>query len=476
MSNAEQLRRSEQIAGTESSTGFMDELEKFQKREERLSNVDTFLVEVKLDHFPKERFARDKKVMKVFQETHASKAKKEVPAGHAEGINVISRVKFTTEGGKTETGWMKEEVGEAYFAKDGTKKRWDFRKGAYEVADPEIDKDLQRLMEVWSSDSFRTGFEAEWAKEHGVTPEEARAALASTFDEEVFCARMDVNPRSMAAREAVMYRMGLLTGLANVPPTVERIQSKMVEDEVIGSHIAYTSASIQEQVPSSSSDPEKAARNLSVEEMKVLLTVDESQWGEVIPGMNMETFKNRMTELACMDWLMGSLDRHEGNFFIDPVSGEVTAIDNGLHSGRGRKADGSIIRMPGSEGKKKTMSSDQTLGMRQLRSVPLEILANNSGMRLSDEKRQNLQNLYDRIYSNDELIPGSNTGSAEKLAIEKQFQILFPDSAKEAGHQMMGYISRLKTLIDTGRPPEAFKKDLFPIGLFTVQMEQSGQS
>lgn len=451
----------------------LSDLEVYQKREERLGGIDTFLAEVKLDHFPKQRFERDKKVMGVFRDTPASHAKKEIPAGHSEGINAISRVKFEVKGGEPEVGWMKEEFGETYFAKDGAKKRWDYRKGGFEVADPEVDHEVAQLMAVWSSDAFRSGFEAEWAKEHGVTPEKAKEILSSTFDEEVFTARIDINPRSMAAREAVMYRMGLLTGLANVPPTVERIQPKMVEDEMMGSRATYTSASIQEQVPSTSDEKEKRSRNLSVEEMKTLLTVPESEWGEIIPGMNMETFNKRMTELACMDWLMGSLDRHHENFFIDPVSGEVHAIDNGLHSGRGRKADGSIIRMPGSEAKKKTMSTDVTLGMRQLRSVPLEILGNNPGMTLSNETRQNLQNLYDRFFSSDELLPGTNSGSAEKLAIEKQFMVLFPDSPQEAAHQMIGFINRLKTLAETGRPPETFKKDLFPIGLFTVQMEQA---
>ncbi|MCA9390824.1 MAG: hypothetical protein KC582_01055 [Candidatus Magasanikbacteria bacterium] len=466
------MRNSEELAiPIETLSVSLDkDIETFTTRERQLEEVDKFLEGVELEHFDESKFLRGRHVAALFRDTPAKLVVKEVPDGNAEGINAINRVKFKDKDSEA-VGWMKEEVGEAYFAKDGTKKKWNFRLGAYETADSEPDTEVKMLADVWNSESFKASFSEEWAKENGTTAEEARKILSTAFDAEVFTPRIDINPRSMAAREAVMYRMGLLTGLADVPPTVERIQSKMIEDEVMGSKVAYTSASIQEQVPSTSSDPEKKSRNLSIEELRTLLLKKESDWGEVVPGMDQENFKKKMTELACMDWLMGSMDRHHENFFVDPVSGGVHAIDNGLHSGRGRKKDGSIIRIKGKETSKKRMDADPTVGMRQLRSIPLEILGNNPTLKLSDETRGNLANLYNRILSSDELIPGSNKGSAEKLAVEKQFKILFPDSHKEASNQFLGFIERLKLLAETGRPPDEFTKDLFPIGLFTLQYE-----
>lgn len=442
------------------------------KRKQRIQQVDQYLDAVTLPDFDFASHEKGKKQMEVLAEAPVHTATKEMLSGSAAGVNETSIVTFKTPEGEVKAV-MKPEHGERYIGKSGKEMIYDYRTGGYrEVEGGKYNHEDAALAREWSSPKFQKEFAQAWADEHGVSLEDAETALKGLTQAEVFNSRYDIEPRTMAAREAVFYRMSLLTGLAKVPPTVERVQTKMLEDEKMGTVVAQTSASLQ--VFAESTDKKNPSRHVTNEELKTLLMEDPSDWEKKFPGMNMENFKKQMTELACMDWLMGSMDRHDRNFMIDPVSGDIHAIDNGLHSGRGRTKDGGVLKVGSNaptKGKKLlNQDNDPTFNMRALRSVPLEILANNPEMQLSPDAKLRLAKLYNAFKGGvpyDEQRP--ELGSAEKLAIEKMYMTMFPDSKTEALNQLNGFKQRLRLLVEKGRPPETTPKHMYPIGFFAMQ-------
>ncbi len=164
-----------------------------------------------------------------------------------------------------------------------------------------------------------------------------------------------------------------------------------------------------------------------------------------------------MARVATLDWLMGSQDRHFENLFIDPASGKVTGIDNGLICGRARGLEirhGKPVQVI-ENGKRVRKKEDPTEGARILRSIPLEIMNQHQDMKLSPRDQAQMKNLFDSIYN----------GGPEQEVIWQTFKMMF-DDLREAKVQLAKFMIRLKYVADHGRPGVT-SGEIFPIGSLT---------
>jgi hypothetical protein len=267
-----------------------------------------------------------------------------------------------------------------------------------------------------------------------------------------------------------MSRMDMLCGFDVIPSTAAREIDRMVADEEQGTKIVKDLASVQEGVTSITQ--ENPSRYMSVKEFEAFQEQPPSEWHKIMnidytaeelsvleQAGRLPNPQESMARLATLDWLMGSQDRHFENMFIDPVNGKVTGIDNGLHSGRAR---GLSIRHGKEEtgyvdGKRVRQKSDPTEAMRQLRSIPLEIMEARPELKLAPKDQKQMQALYEAILND----------GPQKEAIEQTYKMMF-DDLREAKVQMAKFVARLKYVADNGRPGVT-SSELFPIGKFSKE-------
>lgn len=380
-------------------------------------------------------------------------------------VNAVTRVKIEGEGGKEVTGFMKPRSGEGYHDHDGTPLVYSVIDGKYfRNEDAEVSDTEHFVMRTWSSDSFQEEYAKQMAKLYKIPTSEFEA-YKKTLKPDRFGPRIDIPPDGFIPREIVMSRMNMLCGFDVIPTTVAREITREFPDGGGGKKIIKEMASVQEGV--ASSNPEKPSRHMTGEEFMACLQRPPAEWHKVFnldySQEDIENLKKQgrqpepqesMTRIASLDWLMGSQDRHFENFFIDPATGKMTGIDNGLHSGRargvevahGKTAD---VYENGAWIKKK---SDPTAQMRQLRSIPLEIMEQNKELKLSSQDQKQMQQLFEMI---------ANRGPQER-AVSGMFKAMF-ENEQEAKVQLGRFMLRLKHLAEHGRP-DLKAGDLYPVG------------
>ncbi|MCE9586428.1 hypothetical protein K8R04_03870 [Candidatus Uhrbacteria bacterium] len=408
--------------------------------------------------------------IEVLESLATGKQKERKRLGDA-GINAILRMKFEREGGGEVVGFMKQKSGEAYFDKDGTNLIYSASDEKYfRDESSEVDPTQKMIAEQWSSEEFIQEYAVQMAKAYGIPSEEFEKYKASLRVDR-FGPRIDIPPEGFIAREVAMSRVDMLCGFDVIPPTAAREIDRMVMDEEQGTKIVKDLASVQEGV--SSIDSENPSRFLTAKEFDAFQEQPPSEWHKIIgieytpeelaaleKDGRLPQPQESMARLATLDWVMGSQDRHFENMFIDPVSGKVTGIDNGLHSGRARdlKIRHGREETVVTEGKRVKQKSDPTEGMRQLRSIPLEIMNAQQELRLSRKDQEQMKTLYEAILND----------GPQKEVIEQTYKMMF-DDLREAKVQMAKFVARLKYVADNGRPGVT-SSEVFPIGQFTKAM------
>lgn len=390
-------------------------------------------------------------------------------------VNAVMRVKLESEQGEM-TAFMKQRSGEAYFDMDGTPLVYSIADDKYfRNENEEVDEDQSFIARQWSSEAFQNEYAIQMAKQYGIPAQDFETYKASLRPER-FGPRVDIPPDGFIPREVAMSRMDMLCGFDVIPPTSAREIDRMVQDEQMGTRVVKDLASVQKGVEST--DPKRPARYLHAEEFEAFLSQPPSEWHktmgieyepEVLEQMKKEGRltepQESMSRLATLDWLMGSQDRHFENMFIDPATGKMKGIDNGLHSGRARglKIAHGPEEWTMEPGKNTKEKSDPTASIRQLRSIPLEIMLEQSNLRLSPRDQSQMKKIYD----------GMLAGGPEKEVIEQTYKMMFPD-IREARVQMLQFISRLKYIVDHGRPGLA-SGELFPVGILTMERFRKAQ-
>ncbi len=440
---------------------------------DRIRAVDTAIF-TKIDVDPGNVFNRVSQI-EALESLAMGKQKERKRLGDA-GVNAIMRMKIERDGGGEIVGFMKQKSGEAYFDKDGTPLIYSVSDDQYfRNEGVDVDPGQRAIAQQWSSDSFKQEYAVQMAKAYGVPPEEFEAYKTS-LEVDRFGPRIDIPPEGFIAREVAMSRIDMLCEFDVIPPTAARKIDRLVADGHGGTKIVEDIASVQEGV--SSTSEENPARYLSAKEFEAMNKNNASEWSDTIGIKYTEEERKKleqdgrlpepqesMARLATLDWLMGSQDRHFENMFIDPVSGKVTGIDNGLHSGRARDL---VIKHGREEyaiedGKRIKRKSDPTEGMRQLRSIPLEILGQRPELKLGPKDQEKMGKIYKDIMS----------GGPQKEVIEQVYKMMFPDR-REARVQMGKFIARLKYIADHGRPGLT-STELFPIGALTKDQHEESQ-
>ena len=429
---------------------------------ERADRMLSNLVRTNTNHLNAAQVAHYFDTVKTFNTVKPSDASIEKPLGFVEGINTVKQLEY-----KDKIGWVKDEESESVLDKDGDIYHWSVVENAY-LLQMDSEGGPLRLDDRAARDAHQVIASPEYQNEHARIiaelaglPEAQREAFIQKIlgsEDRMFTSRIDVPAGLMAPREAVMSSVGMLLGYKEIPPTAMRVQSKLVIHESEGSRVAYNVASIQENVPVT--DKERPPRALSSKEIEALMKQPSEKWQSVLPGCNVENLKKSFARLAALDWLMGSLDRHRENMLVDPVSGDIHGIDNGLCAPRGRTQEGGIARV--NTAKERGRLKDPGLVSRQMRSVALEVVFSQQDIVLDPKDRVAMASLLGRLQKGLEAKSPEDIGAAEHYALEDAFKLMFPDHLLEALTQMQGFKKRLEYLAKYGRPPEeSLKNDVF---------------
>lgn len=247
--------------------------------------------------------------------------------------------------------------------------------------------------------------------------------------------RLGVEAGSGTVREYAASRIDALLGFHTVPLTVLRVESVPGQIDSL--------LSVQEAVHSTHA--EAPSRPLYIQETNILYTQDPSMWASAFDerfdkyhadiahtvSRNEETDREpaqSLMRIACLDYLIGNMDRHYGNILFDPTSKTFHAIDHGLSFGTARH-----IPM---------VHSDHvtTFG---LRSFPLEIVTAHPSLKLDERALDQLRAFVEDL----------KTDTAIQKTIERLFTMLFPDP-RVAAVEQKHFLMRLNLLIEYGRPPD----------------------
>lgn len=288
---------------------------------------------------------------------------------------------------------------------------------------------IRELFRIVTSEQFQEAVRAHIAEKTGATPD----TVPYTTNE--FNARIGILPGEMTVREWAVSRLDLLLGLKLVPLTV-------IRPDANGDDIA----SVQESV--ASTDPQEPAREITSLESLAMFQNPPSEWTKLFPHLQddadeeSDPFKKEpvrsIVRAGALAFLVGDLDGIERNCMIDPVTGKVSKIDNGLGLGlvTGEQIE---CKIPQTRGSKKMV--DIQHGDR-LRSVPLELMMQH-GLMIDEEARTHLEQLYTKLQA-----PGR-----ERTHVLKILSVLFDTYGKKmTEHQFNGFMERLEQIVRYGRP------------------------
>lgn len=248
------------------------------------------------------------------------------------------------------------------------------------------------------------------------------------LDEEQFAAHFGIEDGKSTLREYVVSRLNEVMGMNVVPLTVLRKEQNGAD---------Y--ASVQEAVKGT--DPEKAPRELKKEDIQNIIN-------KIRTGDTASPEVRSLVRIATLDRLIKSTDRHMGNFLMDPASGEIKGIDNGLSLGLSSKTQEGIKPL------------------RPLRSFPLEIVNKFPDLKLDAEQLEHFKSFYGD--TKEYLAFKENLGKGnilEEKAREAEMQIkgekfryvsklfrLLHGNEKIAQAEAKEFFKNIAYIIDHGRP------------------------
>jgi hypothetical protein len=230
-----------------------------------------------------------------------------------------------------------------------------------ELAKDEYDYRRGLVSAFKTRSEYQPTLRAQVAQRYGISPEEV------PMTEGVFGPREGIGVNKSAVREYTASRIDKLLGFNVVPVTVLRAE-KNEADRVVDV------SSVQEAIVPT--DPDEPLQTLEQNLYEELLAK-----GEGHPGAR------SFMRIACLDYILGSLDRHEKNILYDPKTQEFGAIDNGLSGGISRE-----VEHTAADGTAQTIV--ETLD--PIRSIPLEVVQQIPDWQLDDEAMKNVKFLYER--------------------------------------------------------------------------------
>ncbi len=270
---------------------------------------------------------------------------------------------------------------------------------------------------------------------------------AKVFDVEWMSARVGLPAERLAHREYAVSHLNEILRWGVVPRTSLRLEAD-------GRDVA----SAQEAVRSE--DLSNPARMMKYEDLSTLWHRDPSEWeNEMDKEGNPEPYTS-LTRLACLDYLVGNMDRHPGNLLYDPVSRKFHGIDNGYAFGMatglriGDASSGSQPKEMGDIPLDPTLANiKDNLGNRNLRSVPIELVLGR--MSLSQVDQEALATVAEKLFPDGEPIPH----------LQQLFTFLFEEE-RVAEVELAAFQGRFMHLVKNGTPPTEMKRgeDYFPIG------------
>lgn len=168
--------------------------------------------------------------------------------------------------------------------------------------------------------------------------------------------RLGIRPGELLLREYVASRIDTLLGMNVVPLTSLRAEE---------------------------GSPDVASVQVAVSGTKLSLKIynDLERQGKEHPGAQ------SFMRVACMDYLLNSLDRNSDNLLYDEQNHQFHAIDNGLTMGLSRTVD------PEVRAEEESLKVDYATN--NIRSTPLEIIQQHPDWILDDAAVEQLQRFYD---------------------------------------------------------------------------------
>ncbi len=254
------------------------------------------------------------------------------------------------------------------------------------------------------------------------------------YDNDTFNARLGILPGESTVREWFQSRMDLLMGFEVVPFTTMQAEPD-----------AHDISSIQEDVRAiHQTDP--PARQMEWHDAEWFFNNPPDKWIEFSSHAPLEAKEKeeRNDELVrslvrsgVMAYLMEDLDGILRNIMINPVTGRVWKIDNGLSMG---VVTGQVIEYGPMGTEKKYHQVKELIG-----SVSLEIVMKHK-LRLDDEAQKNVRDLYENL---------SDEGSKQSQYVRSLFGLVFKRYGDViAKKQLDKFISRLHQIAVHGYPPE----------------------
>lgn len=367
------------------------------------------------------------------------KEKKDGDSTNAPSLRV-----FEGESGECKSAFCKESLKEAALALSNTDgDPGDERTGAFQRV---FDKDagvfkwepakleemipeqaipaFKRRVAAVTSEAFREQVKEYLAKKIGVTPKEV------VYDNQVFNARAGVAPGESVIREVVQSRFDMLLGFGVVPLTVARI-------EVDGHDIA----SVQADVRADDMAGIKG-RQLDDEEANQLFENSPETWFQIFnkeKGAEDGEPKKSLARAGALAFLMGDLDGIERNIMLDPETGRVWKIDNGLSLGLVTNKFFDVDVAPERGGNK----NGKLTCAEMVKSVPLEIMMKHR-LILDPEAHKMVVALHNEL---------KDRKSKKRECIEGLFHLVFKKQGEHmVKYQMEEFLKRLRVLAVHGYP------------------------
>jgi predicted DNA-binding ribbon-helix-helix protein len=387
------------------------------------------------------------------------------------GVNAISRRRY--EGQPPITAYVKPQSGETAYRYDQASqgvikvsRHWDDKQHKLVVSETAFatsgsgDQIEQNIVDNfrYRSENHDT-FVQQMADFYRIKPEQV------PYSGERFSPRYGVDSGKGAIREYTASRVDAMLGLNVVPLTALRAEHEVRTDPKTGK----TSVGL-ENVDIASAQEAAPGKPLDVATYREVLSQ-----GPNHPGAS------SFMRIACLDYLLKSLDRHNENVFYDPATHQFSAIDNGLSMGlaSGEQAGG------------RPQETDP------LRSIPLSVIMQHPGWQLDDEARASLQKFHDsaikyltrreelkkraqeRAASGTITIEGIGQEIDEELEREesgkeikyltKLFRLQYENTAI-ADREGAEFILRLRKLLKEGRPPQIAETgqagEMIPVGMY----------
>jgi hypothetical protein len=350
----------------------------------------------------------------------------------ASGINATYQCLF--EKVKTEKpviAYLKPSMHEARFTPDGSMLVWDEHRVEFTIQaiSGEFGNDVRQYCSEISHPVFEAARRKTLARKYGLSVDDPWLNVDS------YSARVGIPAGETIEREYAVSRIANLLGWKEVPNTAIRMDRGGLD-----------AASVQESVPYTKID--QPPRFLSLEELSTFLEKPPDQWVAEIGADGSPEPHSSLTRLACLDYLVGSMDRHYGNMLIDPVTMRLYGIDNGLSLGVATDVQ---FGTPSAETKatpeqveqKTLMGSADPSYWHNMRSIPLEVVLRHKEMRLSPHDHEQLKATYDQMFPSE----------APSEYMQELFRFVFKDD-RIMSVELECFQERMLNLVTDGRPPQ----------------------